>query len=259
MYQTLLTAAQASPELSRCGDEVAKTLRMGLVGGAPVAPKLLAEFQARFDVELLEGYGLSETSPSTAINRPGLERRAGSVGTAIWGVEIAIRRPDGTNADCGESGQVVVRGHNVMAGYLGNPEATRVAIDEHGWFHTGDIGRLDAEGYLTILGRHKDMIIRGGFNVYPRELEEVLLTHPEVHQSAVLGVPHQTHGEEVKAFVVRRPGATVTEDQLIDWCRTTMAGYKYPRLIEFRDDLPTNAMGKVLKAQLLAPEPATDR
>jgi len=139
-----------------------------------------------------------------------------------------------------------------MKGYLGKPEATRKVLDDGGWFHTGDIGHVDADGYLTILGRQKDVIVRGGFNVYPRELEEVLLTHPEVHQAAVLGLPHRVHGEEVMAFVVRTPGAGVTEEELIGWCRTVMAGYKYPRLIEFRDELPTNSTGKVLKAQLRA-------
>ena len=256
VYQSLLAAAESSPELARCGDEVAKTLRLCMVGGAPVAPKLLTAFEERFGVELLEGYGLSETSPTAVINRPGVPRRAGSVGTSVWGVQVAIRRPDGGNAECGDSGEIVIRGLNIMEGYLGKPEATHEAIDEHGWFHTGDIGRLDPEGYLTILGRHKDLIIRGGFNVYPRELEEVLLTHPDIAQAAVLSVFHPTQGEEVKAFVVRTPTATLTEDQLIDWCRTTMAAYKYPRLIEFCDDLPTNATGKVSNDHLLTP---TDR
>jgi long-chain acyl-CoA synthetase len=149
----------------------------------------------------------------------------------------------------------MVRGHNVMKGYLGRPDATQAAIDPDGWFHTGDIGQLDADGYLTILGREKDVIIRGGFNVYPREIEEVLLTHPGIIQAAVVGVPHRTHGEEIQAFVVPAPGAALTEQELIDWCRTTMAAYKYPRIIEFRDLLPTNAVGKVSKADLLASAP----
>jgi long-chain acyl-CoA synthetase len=171
-------------------------------------------------------------------------------------VEVSIRLDDGSLAGPGTSGEVMVRGHNVMKGYLGRPDATQAAIDSDGWFDTGDIGQLDADRYLTILGRHKDMIIRGGFNVYPREIEEIMLDHPDITQAAVVGVPHQSHGEEVKAFVVRASGATLTEQELIDWCHAAMAAYKYPRIIEFRDSLPTNAVGKVSKADLLARTPS---
>jgi long-chain acyl-CoA synthetase len=255
MYQMLLDAIQSSPEHAQCADEAAKGLRLGLVGGAPPAPQLAEEFERRFNVRLMDGYGLSETSPVIAINRPGLPPRAGSVGTPIWGVEVSIRLDDGSLAGPGASGEVMIRGHNVMKGYLGRPDATQAAIDPDDWFHTGDIGQLDADGYLTILGRHKDMIIRGGFNVYPREIEEIMLDHPDITQAAVIGVPHQSHGEEVKAFVVRAPGATLTEQELIDWCHAAMAAYKYPRIIEFRDSLPTNAVGKVSKADLLTQTP----
>ena len=137
-----------------------------------------------------------------------------------------------------------------MKGYFRRPEATAEAIDRDGWFRTGDIGTRDADGYLYVVDRKKDMIIRGGFNVYPRELEEVLLTHPAVSLAAVVGVPHSSHGEEVKAFVVRAPGAELTEAGLIDWCRQNMAAYKYPRLVEFRDSLPMTATGKILKREL---------
>jgi long-chain acyl-CoA synthetase len=167
-------------------------------------------------------------------------------------VEIRVAREDGTAAEVGEPGEVLIRGHNVMKGYLGRPEATREAIDEQGWFHSGDIGRLDADGYLAIVDRRKDMIIRGGFNVYPRELEDVLLTHPEVSLAAVIGVPHERHGGEVKAIVVRTPGAGLGEEELVRWCRRTMAAYKYPRLVEFREELPLSATGKVLKSELRA-------
>ncbi|MGH3249446.1 MAG: AMP-binding protein, partial [Trebonia sp.] len=255
MYQTLLEAAESSPEHARCADEVAESLRLTLVGGAPPAPMLIEEFERRFHVRLMDGYGLSETTPVVAINRPGLPPRPGSVGTAIWGVEISIRPAGGGAAGPGTPGEVMVRGHNVMKGYLGRPDATRAAIDPDGWFHTGDIGQLDADGYLSILGREKDVIIRGGFNVYPREIEEVLLTHPGIIAAAVVGVPHRTHGEEVQAFVVPAPGTALTDQELIDWCRTTMAAYKYPRIIEFRDFLPTNAVGKVSEADLLASVP----
>ena len=148
------------------------------------------------------------------------------------------------------AGEIVIRGHNVMKGYFRRPEATAAAIDAQGWFRTGDIGIRDAGGYLYVVDRKKDMIIRGGFNVYPRELEEVLLTHPEVSLAAVVGVPHPSHGEEVKAFVVRTPGAAVTEAGLVAWCRENMAAYKYPRIVEFRDSLPMTATGKILKREL---------
>jgi long-chain acyl-CoA synthetase len=137
-----------------------------------------------------------------------------------------------------------------MKGYLGRPEATAQAIDAAGWFHTGDIGTRDADGYYYIVDRIKDMIIRGGFNVYPRELEEVLITHPEVSLAAVVGVPHESHGEEVKAFVIRTEGATVTETELVAWCKQNMAAYKYPRIVEFRDSFPMTASGKILKREL---------
>jgi long-chain acyl-CoA synthetase len=143
-----------------------------------------------------------------------------------------------------------------MKGYFRRPEATAEATDSRGWFRTGDVGTRDAEGYLYIVDRKKDMIIRGGFNVYPRELEEVLLTHPDVSLAAVAGVPHPSHGEEVKAFVVRVPGATLTETELIAWCRRNMAAYKYPRVVEFRDSLPMTATGKILKRELVAADSA---
>ncbi len=143
-----------------------------------------------------------------------------------------------------------------MKGYFRRPEATAEALDAEGWFRTGDIGTRDEDGYLYVVDRKKDMIIRGGFNVYPRELEEVLLTHPGVSMAAVVGVPHPSHGEEVKAFVVRAPGAALTEAGLIAWCRQEMAAYKYPRRVEFRDSLPMTATGKVLKRQLIAETPA---
>ena len=146
-----------------------------------------------------------------------------------------------------------------MKGYFRRPEATAAAVDAQGWFRTGDIGVRDADGYLYVVDRKKDMIIRGGFNVYPRELEEVLLTHPEVSLVAVVGVPHPSHGEEVKAFVVRTPGAAVTETELIAWCRQAMAAYKYPRIVEFRDSLPMTATGKILKRELVQAQPAGAR
>src|SRR5262249_3526662 len=153
-------------------------------------------------------------------------------------------------AGLGRAAESSRRGTNVMKGDCGRPEATEEGSDAEGWFRTGDIGTLDADGYVYIVDRKKDMIIRGGFNVYPRELEEVLLTHPGVSLVAVVGVPHASHGEEVKAFVVRIPGAPLTEDELIAWCKQNMAAYKYPRIVEFRDTLPMTATGKILKREL---------
>ncbi|MFG2328002.1 AMP-binding protein [Streptomyces sp. NPDC048604] len=181
---------------------------------------------------------------------PGRPRKIGSIGLPIWGVEVRVTRRDGSEADVDEPGEIQVRGHNVMKGYLDRPEATAEAIDEQGWFRTGDIGKRDADGYLFIIDRTKDLIIRGGFNVYPREIEEVLHTHPDVSLAAVVGVPHPSHGEEVKAFVIRTPGSTVTEEELVAWGRKNMAGHKYPRIVEFRPTLPMTATGKILKREL---------
>jgi long-chain acyl-CoA synthetase len=226
------------------------SLRMAVSGGSAMPVEVLRKFEERFGVPVLEGYGLSETSPIATFNLLDRPRRPGSIGLPVWGVEIKLVSPDGTECGDGEPGEICVRGHNVMKGYLGRPEATVQAIDPHGWFRTGDIGTRDGDGYYYVVDRIKDMIIRGGFNVYPRELEEVLLTHSEVSLAAVVGVPHESHGEEVKAFVIRADGATVTETELVAWCKQNMAAYKYPRIIEFRDSFPMTASGKILKREL---------
>src|SRR5262249_611155 len=180
-------------------------------GGPPLPAGLMGRFEERFGVPILEGYGLSETSPVATFNRVDRPRRPGSIGLPVWGVEVKIVADDGSEAKAGDPGEIAIRGHNVMKGYFRRPDATAAAIDDQGWSRTGDIGVRDDDGYLYVVDRKKDMIIRGGFNVYPRELEEVLLTHPEVSLAAVVGVPHPSHGEEVYAFVVRTPGATLTE------------------------------------------------
>ena len=227
-------------------------LRVAVSGGAALPAEVMRRFERRFGVPILEGYGLSETSPVATFNRIDRPRRQGSIGLPAWGVQVQIRADDGSEAGVEQAGEIVIRGHNVMKGYLGRPGATAEAIDPAGWFRTGDIGKRDEDGYLYVVDRKKDMIIRGGFNVYPRELEEVLLTHPAVSQAAVVGVPHATHGEEVKAFVVRAPGAALTEAELVAWCKRMMAAYKYPRIVEFTDRLPMTATGKVLKRELAA-------
>jgi len=234
--------------------KIARNLRLCISGGAALPAEVLRAFEAKYDVKILEGYGLSETSPSVTFNRWD-QRKPGSIGRPVWGVEVRLVDAAGHEAGPNEPGELLVRGINVMKGYYNRPAATAAAIVD-GWFHTGDIARRDEDGYLYIVDRLKDMIIRGGYNVYPRELEEVLMTHPAVSLVAVVGVPHPSQGEEVKAFVIRKAGATITEEELVAWCRDQMASYKYPRLIEFREALPMSATGKILKRELLAQEPA---
>jgi long-chain acyl-CoA synthetase len=213
--------------------------------------EVMREFEAAFRTRILEGYGLSETSPVACFNQLHRPSKPGTVGQPILGVEVRCVDDDGRVAATGERGEIVIRGPNIMKGYFNRPEATEEAM-RHGWFHTGDIGQIDADGYVSIVDRKKDMIIRGGYNVYPRELEELLVTHPGVALAAVIGVPDERLGEEVKAVVVRRAGAALTGEELIAWCREHMAAYKYPRQVEFRDTLPVSATGKILKRELRA-------
>ena len=228
---------------------VAANLRTCCSGGAAIPVEILHAFDKRFGVEILEGYGLSETAPVATFNQIGRPRKPGSIGFAIWGCDVKVVDANDAEAPRGELGEVVIRGHNIMKGYSKQPEATAEAM-RGGWFHSGDIARMDEDGYLFIVDRLKDMIIRGGMNVYPREIEEVLMTHPGVSLVAVVGVPNEELGEEVKAYVVRKPGAAVTAEELIDWAREQMAAFKYPRTVEFMDALPMTATGKVLKREL---------
>jgi long-chain acyl-CoA synthetase len=228
---------------------VAAHLRACTSGGAAIPVEVLHAFDRCFGVEVLEGYGLSETSPVATFNQHGRPRKPGSIGFPIWGCEVRVVDAEDRDVPVGELGEVVIRGHNVMKGYYKRPDATAEAM-RGGWFHSGDIARMDADGYLFIADRVKDMIIRGGLNVYPREVEEVLHTHPAVSSAAVIGVPHDEHGEEVLAFVIRKPGATITEAELVAWSRETMAAYKYPRTVRFVDALPMTSTGKILKREL---------
>ncbi|WP_068925502.1 long-chain-fatty-acid--CoA ligase [Planobispora rosea] len=243
MYWGMLTKIHAD------GDEVPTSLRVAVAGGASSPVEVLKDFQATFGVGILEGYGLSETSPVASFNQPGKPSKVGSIGTPIWGVEMKLIDSEWNTVDGEGPGEIAIRGHNVMKGYYNRPEATAEVMRD-GWFRTGDIATRDEDGYYAIIDRAKDMIIRGGFNVYPRELEEVLMTHPEVSLAAVVGVPHESHGEEVKAYIIRTPEATITEEQLVGWCKENMAAYKYPRIVEFRDALPMTATGKILKREL---------
>jgi long-chain acyl-CoA synthetase len=228
---------------------VAEHLRSATSGGAPIPVEVLTRFEQVFGVAVLEGYGLSETSPVATFNQVGRPSKPGTVGLPMPYCEVAVVDDNDEPVPTGELGEVVIRGHNIMKGYYKRPEANAEVL-RNGWFHSGDIGRLDHDGYLSIVDRKKDMIIRGGFNVYPRELEEVLMTHPAVSLVAVVGTPDERLGEEVKAVVVRKPGATVTDAELIEWSKGQFASFKYPRVIEFRDALPMGPTGKILKREM---------
>ncbi len=252
MYWGLLQTAKDPSK-----DQVLRSgLRLCLSGGASLPLAVLKEFEERFEVPILEGYGLSETAPVASFNHLDKERKPGSVGTPIAGVEMQIVNDEDQPVAAGETGEVVIRGSNVMKGYYRRPEANAEAL-RGGWFHTGDVGWMDQDGYFYIVDRTKDMIIRGGFNVYPREIEEVLLEHPEVSLAAVIGVPDPRLGEEIVALVVAKSGdakngIAVQPSQLITWCRDRLAAYKYPRRVEVRDQLPLSATGKILKRELRA-------
>jgi long-chain acyl-CoA synthetase len=228
------------------------TLRMAISGGAALPEQVLREFEEKFGTPILEGYGLSESSPSATFNRPDKARKVGSIGLPIWGVELKVLGDEGQALGDGENGEICIRGHNVMKGYHNRPEATAEAIDGDGWLHTGDIGYRDSEGYYFIVDRKKEMVIRGGFNVYPREIEEVLYQHPAVLEAAVFGTPDPTMGEEVVAAVALRPGMTAGEDELIAFCKERVAAYKYPRRMWILETLPKGPTGKILKLELKA-------
>ncbi|CAN5175049.1 long-chain fatty acid--CoA ligase [soil metagenome] len=233
-------------------EAIAMHLRLGVSGGAPMPVAVLRAFEEKFGVIILEGFGLSETSPVATFNHLDSQRIPGSVGQPIVGVEVAIMDEAGAEVADGTDGEIVVRGHNVMKGYYKRPEDTARAI-RNGWFHTGDIGRRDEHGNFYVVDRLKDMVIRGGFNVYPRELEEVLLQHPSIAMAAVIGVPHPVHGEEIKAYVMLKPVHAADADEIIGWCRERMAAYKYPRIVEIVESLPMTATGKILKRALRQP------
>jgi long-chain acyl-CoA synthetase len=246
MYWMLLQYAKANQVDTRA---VAKHLRCASSGGAPMPVEVLRQFEAVFGVQILEGYGLSETSPVACFNQYQQPLKPGTVGKPLMAVEVACVDDHDIAVPAGERGEVVIRGHNIMKGYYKRPEETAEAM-RNGWFHTGDIGILDTDGYLAIVDRKKDMILRGGFNVYPREIEETLMTHPAVSLCAVIGVRDERLGEEVKAFIVRRAGVEATDVDIIAWCKERMAAYKYPRYVEFRDALPMGGTGKLLKRAL---------
>ncbi|WP_405784689.1 long-chain fatty acid--CoA ligase [Streptomyces sp. NBC_01378] len=238
MYAAMLAADAQQP-----GAHDASTLRLCASGGASLPVEVLHAFEAAFDCPVLEGFGMSETSPVASFNHPDRPRKAGSIGTPIEGIELClIDAKDGV-------GELCVRGHNIMKGYWGRPEATAETIVD-GWLRTGDLATVDEDGYYFIVDRKKDLVIRGGYNVYPREIEEVLHEHPAVAEAAVIGIPHPTLGEDVAAAVALHPGNEATADELREFVRARVAPYKYPREVWILDALPKGATGKILKREI---------
>ncbi|MFD7703695.1 long-chain fatty acid--CoA ligase [Streptomyces caelestis] len=250
MYFALVEVASRRPLRPR--------LHRAYSGGSALPVRTLAAFEDGFGCPVYEGYGLTETSPCVAYNQRDWPRKPGTVGKPVWGVEVAVVRPEAEDTveplPAGEVGEIVVRGHNLMAGYVDDPGATAAAFVA-GWFRTGDLGTLDDEGYLTVVDRKKDVILRGGYNVYPREVEDALLRHPAVARVAVVGLPDPVHGQEVCAVVVPRDGLTPgTElaDSLVAWGKRHIAAYRRPRQVVLLDRLPLGPSGKVLKRELAA-------
>jgi long-chain acyl-CoA synthetase len=244
MFVALLHADRAGRDLG--------SLRVCVSGGASIPGEVLRGFEAAYPgAPVLEGYGLSETCALATFNRSAEDRRVLSIGKRMWGVEVRVVDGQDRELPAGPEhvGEVVLRGHNVMKGYLGRPEATAEAM-RGGWFHTGDLGYRDEDGFFYIVDRKKDLVIRGGFNVYPREIEEVLHEHPAVLEAAVIGRPDERLGEEVVAFVSLRPGSSATPEEVVAFSRERLAAYKYPREVVVVDDLPKGPSGKVLKTEL---------
>ena len=230
-------------------------LRLCVSGGAALPVEVMRAFEEAFGVKIIEGYGLSETSPVACFNHPDRERKPGSIGTPIKGVEMKLVDGEDDDVPQGEVGEICIRGHNVMKGYWRRADATEEVM-RGGWFHSGDMAQLDEDGYFFIVDRKKDMIIRGGYNVYPREIEEVLYEHPAVSEAAVIGVPDESLGEEIAAAVVLKRGQEASAEDIRAFVKDRVAAYKYPRRIWFLDELPKTATGKILKREISVPEQA---
>jgi long-chain acyl-CoA synthetase len=230
-------------------ESIAANLKICLSGGASLPVKVLEDFEKRFKVPIIEGYGMSEGSPVVTFNQLDIGRKPGSVGTPVWGVEVKLVDTEGVEAPVGGKGELLYRGHNVMKGYYKKPEDTNRSL-QNGWLYSGDIAIKDEDGFYYIVDRTKDMIIRGGFNIYPREIEELMMQHEAVSLVAVIGIPDDEMGEEVKAFVVLKENMPVAEQDLMNWTKERIAAYKYPRHIEFLPALPMTATGKILKKEL---------
>ena len=253
---TMYAAMLHLPQDQGSDPAMAATLRVCASGGASLPVEILRGFEEKFGCMILEGYGLSETSPVASFNHPDKERKPGSIGTPIEGVQMRLIDNEWNTVPDGEIGEIAIRGHNVMKGYWNKPEATAEAMSPDGWFRTGDMARVDSDGYYYIVDRKKDLIIRGGYNVYPREIEEVLHEHPAVAEVAVLGIPHPELGEEVGAAVALKPGATATPEELRAFARDRVAAYKYPRRVWLVDSLPKGPTGKILRREVQVSEEA---
>ena len=247
MYIALLEAAKADPERP--------PLRYGLSGGAAIPVAVIERMKEVYGIDIHEGYGLTETSPVATFNHRGMPTRVGTVGTPIWGVDVEIADPELDDRirllPRGELGEIVIRGHNLMKGYLNLPEADAEAVVD-GWFRSGDLGTKSDDDYITIVDRKKDMIVRNGYNVYPREVEEVLSAHPAVAMAAVFGIADHTHGQEIMAAVTLMPGTEVTGTELVVFTQERIAAYKFPRRVEILEVLPLGPSGKILKRELVA-------
>jgi len=234
-------------------DADVSSLRTCISGGAAMPVELMRSFEKTFGCMILEGYGLSETSPVASFNHPDKVRKPGSIGTPILGVEMRVVDADGADVPVGEIGEIAIRGHNIMKGYWQRPEATAEAIPD-GWFRSGDLAKVDEDGYFFIVDRKKDMIIRGGYNVYPREVEEVFYEHPAVAEAAVIGISHDELGEEIGAAVALKPGEEATTGELREFVRERVAAYKYPRYVWLVPGLPKGPTGKILRREVQPPE-----
>jgi long-chain acyl-CoA synthetase len=225
-------------------------LRVAVSGGSSLPEDVMRTFESKYGIQVLEGYGLSETGSTSSFNRPG-DRKPLSVGKPIWGVQMRIADNSDQPLPPGpdQIGEIQIRGHNVMKGYRNRPEATESTL-KGGWLHTGDLGYVDSDGFYFIVDRTKDLVIRGGYNVYPREIEEVLFAHPGIREAAVIGKPDDRLGEEVVAVVVLHDGVSLDEPEIIAYTRERLAAYKYPREIRFRAELPKGPTGKILKTEL---------
>jgi long-chain acyl-CoA synthetase len=247
MYIALLNSPNAA-------ERDLSSLRLCVSGGAAIPVEVLHGFQETFGARILEGYGLSETSPVASFNHLDRPSKPGSIGTAVWGTEMRVADGSGRPLSAGEVGEILIRGHHVMSGYWNRPNETAAAIDQAGWFHTGDLARVDEDGYFFIVDRKKDLIIRGGYNVYPREVEEVIYQHPDVAEAAVVAMSHDRLGEEVVAAVVAKPGRNIDPALLRTWLSARLAAYKYPRHVVVLDALPKGPTGKILKREIRLPD-----
>jgi long-chain acyl-CoA synthetase len=234
------------------------SLRLCVSGGSAMPVEVLRSFEETFGCTILEGYGLSETSPVASFNHPHTERKPGSIGTPVRGVEMRVVDDEGRDVPQGEVGEIAIRGENVMKGYWNRPEDTATAIPD-GWFRTGDLARQDEDGYFSIVDRKKEMIIRGGYNVYPREIEEALYEHPAVAEAACIGIPHPDLGEEVAAAVALKPGQSAEPDELREFVKARVAAYKYPRHVWVVSALPKGPTGKILRRAVEVPEEVGSR